>query len=470
MIDRLIASNPWWPGGPGPEADPHLRAWRSNPIRWVPSLVNELPLHRPAIYTVRGPRQVGKTTALKLLVARSLRESPDEGVVYYACDLDRDPDAIRLVVQTAREAYPRYRRWRIFLDEITTVPDWPRAIKWLWDNTAARDDTFVLTGSSAADLWAGAERMPGRRRETRPDRILLPLSFRDFARLHGVPPPLAAGPEDFLQPGVLHELSAAALRLGGLQRLMERYLRTGGFPMAVVDEYSTGSVTEPTVRALWDAISGELLRQGRDPLRAYRLLQHTARAMGSPVDWTGLGEVMDADRRTAEEYVRLLASLFALLVLYREDPRRGGPMLRAHKKLYPADPLLGHLPARIAGGPAPSEAGLVEALITATLFRSVEQEGAEAFFLPRSLFYWRSQAGGEVDAVVGRGRERLGVEVKYRDRVDERELAGLKRSFRRGLVITRGALSVEDVPYPKVPAALFAWLCGREGIQLRQDA
>jgi predicted AAA+ superfamily ATPase len=164
------------------------------------------------------------------------------------------------------------------------------------------------------------------------------------------------------------------------------------------------------------------------------------------VDWTGLGEVMDADRRTAEEYVRLLASLFALLVLYREDPRRGGPMLRAHKKLYPADPLLGHLPARIAGGPAPSEAGLVEALITATLFRSVEQEGAEAFFLPRSLFYWRSQAGGEVDAVVGRGRERLGVEVKYRDRVDERELAGLKRSFRRGLVITRGTLSVEDVP------------------------
>jgi len=89
-------------------------------------------------------------------VARSLRESPDEGVVYYACDLDRDPDAIRLVVQTAREAYPRYRRWRIFLDEITTVPDWPRAIKWLWDNTAARDDTFVLTGSSATDLWAGA--------------------------------------------------------------------------------------------------------------------------------------------------------------------------------------------------------------------------------------------------------------------------------------------------------------------------
>ena len=156
MIDRLIASNPGWPGGPGPEADPHLRAWRSNPIRWVPSLVNELPLHRPAIYTVRGPRQVGKTTALKLLVARSLRESPDEGVVYYACDPDRDPDAIRLVVQTPREAYRRYRRWRIFPDEITTVPDWPRAIKWLWDNTAARDDTFVLTGPSATAQWCHA--------------------------------------------------------------------------------------------------------------------------------------------------------------------------------------------------------------------------------------------------------------------------------------------------------------------------
>lgn len=409
---------------------------------------------------------MGKTTALKLLVARSLREAPEEGVLYYACDLDREPDAIRQVVQAARQAYPRFRRWRVFLDEITTVPQWPRALKWLWDNTPAREDTFVLTGSSAADLRAGAERMPGRRGlQTRPDRVLLPLSFRDFARLHGHEPPLTARPEDFVEPQLHRVLKEAALRLSTLQLLLERYLRTGGFPAAVVEDYTTGSVGDATLRVLWDSIEGEVLRQGRDPVRAYRLLEHTVRALGAPADWTSLAEVMDSDRRTAEDYVRLLSAVFVLLVLYREDPRRGGPMLRAQKKLYPVDPLVAGLPARIAGGAFPSPAALVEALVVTTLFRASELEGAEEFFVPRSVFYWRSAAGGEVDVVCGRGPSRVGVEVKYADRVDERELLTLKRSFGKGVVVTRGLLATEGTSVPRIPAALFAWLCGPDGVQ-----
>lgn len=305
------------------------------------------------------------------MIRQSLRETPYEGVLYYACDLDTDPDVIRQAVQTAKRLRPQSRRWRIFLDEVSAIPRWPQAVKWLRDNTPAREDTFILTGSSAIEVAAGADRLPGRRgRVARPDRILLPLSFADFARLHGVAP---------------------------------------------------------------------------------------------PVQWTALGEAIDADRRTAEEYVRLLARMFLVVVLFRRDPRRGGPQSGAQKKLYLVDPLLAAVPARIRQARTePNIPGLVESVVLTALFRSEERPLAEEFAVPRALFYWRSKAGGEVDALVGAGRETIPVEVKYRAQVRGRDLAPLARSFPRGIVVTRDALDLSNPRFPRVPAAMFLWLLGGE--------
>jgi len=63
------------------------------------------------MYTLRGPRQVGKTTALKLMIQRSAQEAADDEALYYSCDLDEDPDTIREVVQTAKRLPPQDRWW-----------------------------------------------------------------------------------------------------------------------------------------------------------------------------------------------------------------------------------------------------------------------------------------------------------------------------------------------------------------------
>jgi len=73
----------------------------------------------------------------------------------------------------------------VFLDEITTVPRWEYAIKHIVDTGLGEDVLFVLTGSSSADLRRGGERLPGRRRMVQPDRVLLPLSFRQYCTLRG---------------------------------------------------------------------------------------------------------------------------------------------------------------------------------------------------------------------------------------------------------------------------------------------
>lgn len=465
MLERLIASNPWWMNPTAIEQDPHIRAWTDGPIRWMPRIAIEIDLSLPGIYTIRGPRQVGKTTALKLMIRRSIEEAAGEGVMYYSCDLDSDPDAIREAVQTAKRLRPGVKRWRIFLDEVTSISGWEKGVKWLWDNTDARRDTFVLTGSSAVDLMRGTDRLPGRRGNVlRPDRILLPLSFPDFARLHGVPPPLMLRPDEFLNADVQDELVPLLAYLPELEVLFRRYLRVGGFPAAVLDEYASGHVSDSTLRTIWELVENELQRQRMDPVRAFRVIEHLVRALGHPSDWASLAEAIDADRRTAEDYARLLALTFVSVILYKADPRRPGPHLRAQRKLYFTDPLFAYLPMRVRqSAAAPEIPDLVENAVIMGLFRCEEQPRAESFLIPQALFYWRSKSGGEVDALTGI-TERVAVEVKYRRHVGAKDILALTRSFPRGIVVTQDLLDVQDRRYPKVPAAMFLWLLAGESV------
>jgi len=43
------------------------------------------------------------------------------------------------------------------------------------------------------------------------------------------------------------------------------------------------------------------------------------------------------------------------------------------------------------------------------------------------LYFWRTQAGQEVDFLIERGREIVAVEVKWGQRIEERDIANLKR-------------------------------------------
>ena len=468
MLERLTSINPWWIDRTAIAQDQQIQRWTQAPLRWTPQVVSDLDLTISAVYTLRGPRQVGKTTASKLMIQRSLREAPDEEVLFYSCDLDKDPDAIREIVQTARRLRPQAKRWRIFLDEVTNIPNWQVGVKWLRDNTPATNDTFVVTGSSSIDLAAGAERMPGRRGSVeRPDRILLPLSFADYARLHGFTPPGVLRLPEFFEPRAREVLTQARLRLVDLRTLLDRYLHVGGFPPAVTAEAATGSVNDAVLRDLWLPIEGELGRQGRDPLRAYRTLAHAVRTLGQRTHWTALGEALDTNYHTAEEYATLMARAFGLLILYKYELNRGGPQLRAEKKLYVVDPLLAYIPRRVRQvGLRPDAPALAENAVAMALFRTDEQPLIEQFILPQGLFYWRSQSGGEVDFLVGHGAiaDRIPVEVKYQTTITGRDLAAVRRSFARGLLITVDALDLERPPFLQIPAALFLWVLGGEHV------
>jgi len=123
------------------------------------------------------------------------------------------------------------------------------------------------------------------------------------------------------------------LHLPTLQTLLQRHVRTGGFPAALAEEATTGTVSDQTIRTIWELIEGEVTRSNRDAVRAYRAIEHVVRALGQRTNWSKMGETLGVNYHTAEEYATLLAKAFALLILYKQDPVRGGAHLGAEKTL-----------------------------------------------------------------------------------------------------------------------------------------
>jgi len=79
----IYRQNLWWTTERWQEEDPDLKKWSAG-VRWIPTILEKIELKPPAVHFLLGPRQVGKTTTLKLLISR-LQAKP-KSVFYYRCD------------------------------------------------------------------------------------------------------------------------------------------------------------------------------------------------------------------------------------------------------------------------------------------------------------------------------------------------------------------------------------------------
>lgn len=461
---RLVEQNPWWRDPTSIDRDPKIRQLADAPFRRVPAVLDTLRLDRPNVYTLRGPRQVGKSTSVKMLIQRLIADgfSPRR-ILYLSVEMERRPREIYDAVVRAKKLLGADGTpWVIFIDELSWVRDWQSAILSLRDHTDAADDCFVLTGSSARDIRRGGERLPGRRGPgTDLDKILLPLSFGEFLHATDRHPGLPACPlEDIAWSTDTAAIREAMLHLGNLSAALDDYAHVGGFPTAVADFMRTGDVSDETYQNLWRIIAGDIERASRDSATGFALLHRIVIDLGSSTSWSNLAEEMAAGKaHTAREYADTLADSFLVFVLHFLDLDHNVPAPKKDKKLYPTDPLLAHLPAQVMDGARrPNFTGLIESILGMALFRAREAPLQEGFGLPRSLYYWRSTAGKEVDFLSGPPAARVAVESKYAARVTGDDRRTIRNAFRRGLIASRETLDLDDdvrvVPAPVLLALL----------------
>jgi predicted AAA+ superfamily ATPase len=472
---QIVRFNPWWASRAWEAEDPHLRRLEAHPTRLPAPQVEEIDLERAAVHVLRGPRQVGKSTDLKLLVRRALAKGTEpRAVIYLSLDLLEGQPAAALAesVERALELAGGSEGTRLIgLDEVTSAGRWQTAVKALWDGGRIDRDVVVCTGSSAIDLAEGsAERLPGRRGAGR-DLLVLPQSFAAFARATdgANPPGLGLSVAEILSPDGKEAMRSARVHLPGLRRALERYLRFGGLPAAVVE--AAGGRAEPSEEVqtiLWDSLVREVTRRGASIPAAQALLERVMRSLGSKVSWSRMAREMavplgrrgvKADPRTVHSYVELLAVNYFALVLYFWKQDSGSGDLARDKKVYFGDPLLASITAQRVGLARDPHAEVENALALA-LYRRYEpaERSAENFACPERLHVWGTRRGGEIDFVCG-PRERIeAVEVADWAAVDRRKATAPARALpgRPALVASR-----EELEFGRsanlVPAALALW-------------
>jgi uncharacterized protein len=352
---------------------PHLERLRQTPFVFqVDFGLDTLP-HESGVITVRGARQYGKSTWLEQRLRRTV-ETHGPGSAFY---LNGDEigstnhllDAIRALTPAfSIEAQVR----RLFVDEITAVDGWERALKRALDGGELRDVLVVTTGSRATDLRRGTERLPGRRgRLDRTNYLFTPVSFAEFRRRCG-----AALGDDVLVA----------------------YLLSGGSPVACNELATVGRLPPYVPEMMRDWILGEIAATGRPRNSLVAVMSALHVRGGSPIGQAKLArEAGLANNTVAAGYVELLADLMCVGISPAWDADRGITVARRPAKF----PFLNLLAAvawapssprsveEFRGLPTTEQGRWFEWLAAQELWRRAAIRGED---MPERIPYWKTRS------------------------------------------------------------------------------
>jgi len=372
------------------------------------------------VVMVTGPRQCGKTTLVRDLIA-SNREF-----------ITLDDDTVLASARSDPTGLVRGLN-RTTIDEVQRAPDLLRAIKRSVDDDR-RAGRFLLTGSAnILTLPQVSESLAGRMEIV----SLLPLSQTEIRRRKPT----------FLKSAFEGKLGKPAEMMIG-DDLVQTVL-IGGYPEMLRRR-------DPKRRQAWarDYVKAIVQRDVRDIAEVEkleqmpRLLQILAHHSGQLTNFTQVGGQIRFDDKTTRKYVSILEQLF---LVRRVEPWFRNQLKRLVKtpKLHFLDSgLLGTL-LRATAEQVARDRSIFGTLLETFVFSEVLKQ---ASWLDEScaVYHYRDKDQDEVDLVIEAGDGALvGIEIKASATVNAGDFKGLRklaaaseRDFRLGLVLYDGTRAV----------------------------
>lgn len=315
-FDLVAIQNPWWQDPKSIEKDPHLTSVRGKSYFFRNPLVHELAFREGDIHILRGPRQVGKTTLLKQWIEKLLQERqwPAKNILYLSCEAVEKFSEITDLLTPWLKAHASQTSV-IFLDEISFVKEWQRALLSVINAGLLRRACVVVTGSNARDLKQSSERFPGRRGKGLDisQYPLSPLELQSLRCFQALP----------------------------TEHIAELYLKMGGFPHAIRDYVESGSISDETFRTYQNWILGDAARFELQEEFLKHLFYRIWETVSSRVTLSKIIETTPIkSHETALAYLEHLEDAFLTKGLYCYDFDKKIPALNKARKVYFIDPLL----------------------------------------------------------------------------------------------------------------------------------
>ena len=337
-----------------------------------------------------GPRQTGKTTYLRNAFPQSPYVDLLRGEVFLR--LSQEPGRLRQELAAGSPpAGP------VIIDEIQKLPSLLDEVQNLIESRGLR---FVLSGSSPAKLRRGGVNLLGGRARTR-----------------------------HLHPFVSAEVP---------QWDLLRAINVGGIPSI----YYSADPVEDLRAYCGNYLQLEIQAEGqvRGIERFSRFLSAAASSCGEQIVFERVASDAGVPARTVREYFQILEDTLVGVLLQPFSPPSARRKPVSHAKLYFFDVGVANVLAgrtRIEDRSAAFGRAL-EHLIFCELRAWLAYRRD-----PRSLRFWRSTDGSEVDFVVG---DEIAIEVKGSSRIVRRDLIGMKRLAEETTLKKRIVVCSEEAP------------------------
>lgn len=456
-LEKLAIANPWWSKGTGFALQDEKLRELLNPEgfrikRTDPSLEPN------KVYVIKGPRQTGKTSWLKLLVLNLLEKGTahERDILYFSFDEVKSSTELSNMLNAFLDN-PHSGRAYLLLDELQNVREFNSVLKNLYDNGRLANTATIITGSLAHMLYE-----PGRGSEGNV-YYMRTTTFKTFAqsimsdinadtgigvnrinqllgynfsneeaekllKLLGAETGLESGLEE-----VYNKAVALSPYILPLSKLFYIYLRTGGYPDSLNSylkglrsghgpEYINPDIYTRTINYL-KSDAATLAGKGiGDQALAAKVLDSVFKYVGVKVSYAKMSNEIGTNKVTFTNYIRRLENSFAFIILngVGEDLEK-----KETKKLYFSDVLMHYsVGASVSGKPGAvfsedtinsTQIGkLVEEAVICNIIQIKEEDQMRDYntYIP----FYHSNTGREIDFIYKRNDgSSIGIEVKYQN-------------------------------------------------------
>lgn len=264
----------------------------------------------PGILLIRGPRQYGKSTWLEQQILETIKTYGAGSAFYLNGDFLIDPAMLSEQLITLAFSFDKNQKIkRIFIDEITTIPDWETVLKRLVDDGTLQNILIITTGSKATDLRRGAERLPGRKGKlSKTSYLFTPISYQSF-----------------------YKSCHKKLK----KDTLAAYLLSGGSPIACTELASGGMLPEYVIQLVRDWVEGEIAKSGRHRSALMNVFNVLFRFGGTAVGQAKLArEAQLSNNTVAQGYIEILNDLGCVIPAYPIDFNKKTMILRKPCKYH----------------------------------------------------------------------------------------------------------------------------------------
>ncbi|ASI13892.1 AAA+ superfamily ATPase [Candidatus Mancarchaeum acidiphilum] len=437
-LSRIANQNPWWNDRSAIEKDEKVKTVLDTKGRIDVQLKEENQV-------LVGPRQLGKTTALKYDIYKKItKEHTDpKHLMYYSFDTSRNFEDISEVMSAFVNATSG--KSFLYLDEVSFVDGWQRAVKSFLDSKESSNSILYITGSSSINLKK--ELMPGRDIKF---IEFMPLSFREFLISFG-----SESLKQFLGKNKATDLKSAIelaersmAYFEEIGSLFKIYLNTGGYPDAIFDYMTNGYVRDSIYDIHWNAFVSDISKAGKSIEIATAVVYGLVESYSSKVNLSRIAQMQGIKSHvTVREYLEMLDDLFTIKSIFPIAEKKY--VFRKDRKVYFDDPFLYNLFAKklnIIGKNAESKK--VEGVIFNSLYRFANKGKQISEPKVKVGFYSGKK---EVDFVVNG----FGFEAKWQNDVSHRDFPNI--DIRNKILLSKGTFKIDnDVDKAKIlPASLF---------------